>query len=201
MSKNRNELSKESLAKGAHFCLIYKDETERRKVVSKFLESGFLNNEQINYFADTMKSEELISWLKEIGIEFPKNNQFLLYPTLSTYCPHGKFIPEEMIQHLCECQEQAAAQGFSKARITGETNWLNKNIPGTNRFIEYEAMINTIFDEHPCMVFCQYEANKFNGGFLFDILQVHPYMIVNGQIVKNPAYITPKEFLKAYHPV
>lgn len=40
---------------GVHICFIYRDEQERRKVVAKFLNSGFKNHEKIGYFAVSFK--------------------------------------------------------------------------------------------------------------------------------------------------
>jgi hypothetical protein len=42
---------------------------------------------------------------------------------------------------------------------------------------------------------CQYDANRFDGATILKCLEVHPYMIVHGQVVHNPYYITPQEFL------
>jgi hypothetical protein len=39
---------------GTHMCLIFDDEDERRKVISKFLAAGMYKREKVAYFADTM---------------------------------------------------------------------------------------------------------------------------------------------------
>jgi hypothetical protein len=31
-----------------------------------------------------------------------------------------------------------------------------------------------------------------------DVLSVHPVMIINGQLVNNPYYVEPEEFLKKF---
>jgi hypothetical protein len=41
---------------------------------------------------------------------------------------------------------------------------------------------------------CQYDARLFDGATLFKVLQVHPYIIAQGQIVRNPYYIKPEDF-------
>jgi hypothetical protein len=41
---------------------------------------------------------------------------------------------------------------------------------------------------------CLYDARLFDGATLFKVLQVHPYMIARGQIVRNPFYVRPEEF-------
>ncbi|MBL7481039.1 MEDS domain-containing protein [Legionella bononiensis] len=186
-------------AGGAHMCMLYRDETERRGVISKYIESGLLNDEKIGYFVDTMKPEEVKSWLAELGVEVPEGKQITISPASSTYCPHNIFVPEVMLENLRRYHEQSIAEGFSGARLSGEMTWSLRNIPGSERLIEYEALINTILKTHPIAALCQYDATKFDGGLLFDILQVHPLMVVHGQIVENPAYIRPEEFLKEYH--
>lgn len=35
---------------------------------------------------------------------------------------------------------------------------------------------------------CQYDANRFDGQVIFQALQVHPYIVMNGQLVRNPYY-------------
>ncbi|MCW8400281.1 MEDS domain-containing protein [Legionella sp. PATHC038] len=183
---------------GAHACLIYRDEAERRRVISKYIESGMINNEQIGYFVDTMTPEEVRVWLAELDVELPKSKQVEITPAVSTYCPDGKFIPEQMLSCLKLHYEHAIAAGFSGSRISGEMSWACRNIPGSDQLIVYEALINTVIDTHPVKVVCQYDVSKFDGGLIYDVLQVHPFMFVHGQIVKNPAYIKPDEFLHNY---
>ena len=55
--------------------------------------------------------------------------------------------------------------------------------------------LNTITDTFPYMGMCQYDARLFDGASLFKVLQVHPFMIAQGQLVRNPFYIKPEEFL------
>ncbi|QMT60532.1 MEDS domain-containing protein [Legionella sp. PC997] len=180
---------------GAHACLIYRDESEKRRVISKYIESGIANNEQIEYFVDTMTPEEVRAWLAELDVELPQTKQVEISPAVSVYCPDGNFVPEQMLSCLKNYYDQSIAAGFSGARISGEMTWSCRNIPGSEQLIVYEALINTILDTHPITAVCQYDVNKFDGGLIYDVLQVHPLMFVHGQIVKNPAYIKPDEFL------
>jgi hypothetical protein len=61
--------------------------------------------------------------------------------------------------------------------------------------LEYEVGINLLRDPFPHVGMCQYDARRFDGATLFKVLQVHPYMIVQGQTVRNPFYLQPDEFL------
>jgi len=47
----------------------------------------------------------------------------------------------------------------------------------------------------PITVVRQYDAQRFDGAKLYDILSVHPMMIVHGQVVRNPYYVEAEVFL------
>jgi hypothetical protein len=51
---------------------------------------------------------------------------------------------------------------------------------------------------YPYTACCQYDARRFDGETIMDVLSVHPVMIVRGQLVKNPYYIEPEIFLSEY---
>ena len=64
--------------------------------------------------------------------------------------------------------------------------------------LEYEAKLNIVLDDHPLTTICQYDARRFSGEIIMDMLTVHPMMKVRGQLVKNPHYVKPEAFLKQY---
>jgi hypothetical protein len=40
----------------------------------------------------------------------------------------------------------------------------------------------------PITVMCQYDLRLFDGAMMFEVMNVHPVMIVGGQIFHNPFY-------------
>ena len=193
--------TKEKFPCGTHMCLIYRDEAERRKIVSQYLDSGLDAGEKVAYFVDSMTPAELIKWLEEMDIEASKakeSKQLEVLQAEQVYCPQKTFVPDIMLDTLRNYYKKGMADGYSGVRGSGEMSWALKRIPGSERLAEYESLINEVVITHPITALCQYDANKFDGATIFDILQVHPYMITRGLIVKNPAYITPQEFLKTY---
>jgi len=193
--------TKKKFPSGTHICLIYRDEKERHKIISKYLEAGLLTNEKVVYLADRMKPQEVIQWLEEMDIELCPNKakkQLSVSVATTAYCPKNKFIPDTMLTKIKKLYTKALAENYTNLRATGEMTWALRGIPGSERLLEYESLLNELVVTHPFTGICQYDANKFDGATIFDILQVHPYMITRGQIVKNPAYIQPDEFLKEY---
>jgi hypothetical protein len=181
-----------------HVCLIYDSEEQRRKSVSEFLAAGLRQGELVRYFADTTPPEEIRAWLLETGVELPKaekDGAFGITKAESAYCPGGRFVPLEVIENMVSRYAMAKKAGYRGSRACGEMSWALRDIPGADRFLEYEVRINTITETFPYIGMCQYDARLFDGAILFKVLQVHPYMIAQGQIVRNPFYIKPEEFL------
>ncbi len=190
--------TRQSFPAGTHMCFLYSDEAERRRVIGKFLESGIVAREKVSYFADIMKPEEVRAWLLDMGVAPPETDGFSILSAEKTYCPDGTFIPERMLDTLRAFYEQSKKDGYSNARVSGEMSWALKGIPGSERLMEYEALINEISVAYPVTPICQYDVNKFSGAAILNVLKVHPMMIINGQIAHNPYYMQPRDFLKDY---
>ncbi|MDH3973871.1 MAG: MEDS domain-containing protein [Deltaproteobacteria bacterium] len=193
--------TREAFPAGTHMCLIYNSESERKKLIGKFLESGILSGEKVGYFADMMTPAEVRDWLIAMDIVLPKggnSEQFAIRDAENTYCPEGTFIPQRMLDNLKKYYKQALDEGYGGARVSGEMSWALKDIPGSERLMEYEALVNDVLKSHPVTAICQYDANKFDGATILDVLNVHPMMIVHGQIVQNPYYMKPQDFLNEY---
>lgn len=181
-----------------HVCLIYDDERQRRKIISDYLSAGLMSGEQVRYFADTTSPQEIRAWLTERGVDWlqaEEEGAFGISKAESAYCSNGRFTPENMLEKMATSYAMAKNAGYRGTRASGEMSWALRCNPGTERLIEYEVRINTIAETFPHSGMCQYDARLFDGATLFKVLQVHPYMIANGQLVRNPFYIQPEEFL------
>ena len=205
MSRLRKEVSmgftRDLFPEGTHMCLIYDNEEQRKKIISQFMATGITLGEQVGYFADTTTLQEVKAWMEEMGLNLPEEKEdgrFSIFRAESVYCPTGAFVPSEMLARLGDCYERAVNAGYAGARVSGEMSWALKGIPGSDRLMEYEALINTVSEIHPVTPICQYDARCFDGATLLNVLKVHPLMIVQGQIVRNPYYMGPRDFLDEF---
>lgn len=183
-----------------HLCLIYDSEEERRKIVSEYLAAGLKRGEIVRYFADTTAPDDIYAWLSELGLEPREDDSFRIIKAESAYCPSGSLIPQQVIDNAVARYAMAKEAGFSGSRACGEMTWVLRGIPGSERLLEYEVGLNMIEDDFPHIGMCQYDARLFDGAMLFKVLQVHPFMVAQGQIVRNPFYMKPEEFLKQLKP-
>ncbi|MBN2511091.1 MAG: MEDS domain-containing protein [Spirochaetales bacterium] len=179
---------------GTHMCLIYKDDDERKQIISRYLESGIKHGEKVSYFAMKKSKEELLDDLKNTGVALDRE-RFEVLDALDTYCTGRVFIPDAMLDKLRAFYTTSKKEGHQCCRVSGEMHWALDPVPGAERIMEYEALVNKVVKTHPVTAICQYDARLFDGETIVDCLKVHPYMIVNGQVLENPYYMSPDEFL------
>ncbi len=184
---------------GQHICYLYDDDTERRRVMSKYLDSGLKAGEKVLYLADAVTRAEMLECIQSLGVD-TKSPGLDVVPAGATYCPSkNQFQPEEMLAVVRKYHRQALADGYSGVRGSGEMGWcLADDRVDELRLLEYEAKLSLLVAECPCTACCQYDARRFDGRTIWNVLRVHPVMIVRGQLVENPFYIEPAAFLREY---
>lgn len=207
MNDSRKELdmgfTKEHFPQGIHMCLIYDRDDERQKIVSEYMAAGLKQGEQVRYFTDMTAPEDVRSWLLEAGVELPqesKDGPFSILKAEDGYCRNGRFNPKEWVNGLQPHFELVKEAGYSGLRSCGEMTWALKGIPGSERLLEYEVLLSTVTADFPHSGMCQYDARRFDGATLLNVLKVHPWVVVRGKIVQNPYYLSPEEFLKEFKP-
>jgi len=182
-------------------CYIYNDDQERQNLIAKYLDSGLQGHEKVGYFVDSISPDEMRSRLSELGVNVPPEmdeREFSIARAPDMFYPDGRFVPESMLQNLRSAYRSSVDEGYPGARVCGEMSWAVRGIPGSEHLIEYEADINLILREYPLTVVCEYDARCFDGATLFDVLNVHPMMIIRGQVVRNPYFIEPDIFLRKH---
>lgn len=187
----------ERFSEGLHICYIFRDESERRRVMAQYLKSGLESGEKVLYLVDTMSPGDFLESMEEMGIHPPnRGKDFIVSEALPVYCPDGHFSTPDMLNVVGEFYQDALKEGYTGARGTGEMSWaLVEGSVRKQDLMEYEARLNQVLKVFPYTTCCQYDARRFDGGVIMDVLSVHPMMIVRGQVVRNPYYIAPELFL------
>ncbi|PCH60377.1 MAG: hypothetical protein COC19_06020 [SAR86 cluster bacterium] len=181
----------ELFPEGTHMCLIYDNDEERRESISKFIKDGLCAGERVGFYFDTINPGEVHDWIDDLDVKSgqvtPQEGLEIL-DAVSCYCPEGHFDPDDFLERMGDFCPSSLEAGFSGSRVTGEMTWSLRGLPGSERIAEYESRFDKISIEQRPSAICQYDARKFNGATLLQILKVHPHMIVHGQIVRNPYY-------------
>ncbi|HET9654208.1 MAG TPA: MEDS domain-containing protein [Kineosporiaceae bacterium] len=179
-----------------HVCLIYDGDTPREQLLAQYVAAGLREGEVVRYFADVTPAEQVRGWLEEFGVDVTQaeaRGALVIGDATTTYCPGGIFDPAEVISRIGAGYEAAHRAGFTGTRSTGEMSWVRRGLPGSNLFLEYEIRLGAVSTPYRHNGMCQYDARLFDGASLFKVLQVHPFMVAQGQVVRNPCYRRPGE--------
>jgi hypothetical protein len=185
---------------GTHMCFVYDSEAERRRVIAGYLAAGVEAGERVAYFADA-GSEGAMRWMADAGVaatEIEDRGHVHVAEAEATYCPGGRFSPEVMFDTLRGFRAEGDEAGYEGARVSGEMSWALRDIPGHERLLEYEAKVTDVLAECEVTAICQYDAAAWDGATLLHVLRVHPMMVVRGQVVENPFFMQPEDYLRAY---
>lgn len=202
MEKERKKIvlgfTDQEFDQGAHICQIFSDDEERHDVLVNYIVSGLKGGESTACFSDNESEASLMEFFKENGLaykELENSGDFTLSKTAEIYFENGEFIPEKMLSLLKSFYSNSKDKGCAGARVVGEMSPEVEHVSGGDRLLEYECMVTMFQKEFPVTAVCQYDARKFDGATIMDILKVHPQMIVKGKVVNNPFYVHPQDYI------
>lgn len=192
------------MAPGDHSCGIFRSDAEQQRLVVDFIRLGVQRNERIIYLVNLQTAGQLRWTLASSGLEADSliaRGQLVILTAKDTYLKEGMFEPKKMMALLRNETERALHDGYSALRTSGEMTWALGGEPGSDRLLEYEAMLNDYVRAGArCYGICQYDQRRFDPGLLLDVLHTHPKVILGHQGHDNASmyFVPPVEFLSAH---
>ena len=186
------------LKPGDHLCCIYETEQEHRALLTPFMRQGLDRGEKIVYIVDARSAEQILSYLREVGLDvkdYLNSGQLNVLSVDESYMLDGVFDPDCMIRLLEKETRRALDEGYSALRVTGEMSWALRGLPGSERLMEYESKLNMFFPGNKCLAICQYDRRKFKPKVLLDVLMTHPIAIIGTEVFDNFYFMPPKDTL------
>jgi hypothetical protein len=190
-----------ALEPGDHICALYVSQRERDQIMLPFLRAGLRAGHKCFCVVDSSPTSQV---LKDIGDDAAtlaslSDHQLELFTAGETYLRTRPFSTEGILDFLRENVQVAAAEGdYAFSRITGEMPWALHDLPDEREeFFRYEAELNRFAPQYPQAILCLYDLGHFGGGILLDLLRTHPKLVVSGQLVENPYYLSPDQYLSS----
>jgi PAS domain S-box-containing protein len=188
-----------SLKPGDHLCCIYSGEPQLTEILTQYLEDGIKQGQKVLYVYEGGDSGSTVTVLKKPGSIFAEAlacGQLVLFSSDETYLRSGAFNSQEMIHLIGTEVEQALAEGYSSVRLSGDGNWVARNLSVQDSIIQYEACLNQLpFAEH-VIILCLYNRSNFDPNFLHDLLLTHPRVAVGKSVYDNFYYLPPEVFFQ-----
>jgi MEDS: MEthanogen/methylotroph, DcmR Sensory domain len=189
------------LEPGDHICALYVSQTERDQIMLPFLRAGLQAGHKCFCVVDSSPTSQVLEDLgdDDATLAALSEHQLELFTAGETYLRTRPFSTEGILDFLRENVQVAAAEGdYAFSRITGEMPWALHDLPDEREeFFRYEAELNRFAPQYPQAILCLYDLGHFGGGILLDLLRTHPKLVVSGQLVENPYYLSPDQYLSS----
>ncbi|MFW9990843.1 MAG: MEDS domain-containing protein [Candidatus Odinarchaeota archaeon] len=196
MIKENNSIL-DNLKPGDHLCCLYNTEEEHQRVLTSFILDGLKKGEKVFYIVDFHSIDRIKEYIKDEGFDpepYISKGQLVFLTRDESYLKEGIFDPDRMISILESETEKALVEGYPSLRVTGEMTWALKNLPGSERLIEYESKLNDFFPGSKCLAICQYNLEQFSPDVIIEVVNTHPYVIKGTEIYDNFYFIPPREY-------
>jgi hypothetical protein len=177
-----------------HICAFFDSREEEYDTLLPYFKEGVEAGEQVLNVLDAERLPDHCERLEAGGIPID-DGRVQVASSEETYIAGGSFDIERMVSFVTDAVRNAAASG-KLVRTAGWMDWVYRQPPGTERLMEYEARMNLLVPTFDCTFMCVYDLSKVSGDTLIDIMSTHPYVILRGQIRRNPFFIRPEEYLR-----
>ncbi|MGH3327438.1 MAG: MEDS domain-containing protein [Streptomycetales bacterium] len=173
---------------GDHLCFCFDSDREQGDVVTAFVRDGIAAHHKVLYFADTAPERVLDTLLARDMDPVPHldSGQLTVSSAEETYLQQVPFEPERMIDRLAVEADRAIEGGYRSLRVTGEMTWAARGFPGSDRVVEYESQVASVFASKPILAICQYDRRRFPAEQLAALQRVHPGMIADELAYRDP---------------
>lgn len=189
------------LESGDHICALYVSQAERDQIMLPFLRAGLRAGDKCFCVVDSSPTSQV---LEDLGDDVETKDalsrqQLELFTAGETYLRTRPFTTEGILDFWRTTVPVAAAEGgYAFSRVTGEMPWALHDLPDEREeFFRYEAELNRFAPQYPQAILCLYDLGHFGGGILLDLLRTHPKLVVSGQLVENPYYLPPDQYLSS----
>ena len=186
------------LRQGDHLCLIYDRAAERMAALIPFLKRGLAAGERCLYLADDTTTDLAEQALASEGLDVDRERErgaLVFLAQRDGFLRDGRFDPGAMTDLLRQAEQEALDDGFAGLRVASEMSWCLGDAPGSERFLEYEALLNRFLDGSRSVGLCQYDRSRFSPPVVFDILHTHPFAILGEDVCPNVFYEPPEMVL------
>jgi hypothetical protein len=180
-----------------HICAFFNSRDKEYETLIPYFRDGVDAGEHVFTVVDRAREPDHRTRLIAAGVHVGKTVQVRC--SEDTYFEGGRFDMERMCQFIRETLVESAMSG-KRVRTAGWMDWIHREVPGTDRALEYEARMNLLVPEFECTFLCVYDLAKLSGEMVVDIMATHPYVIMNGQIRQNAFYVPPETYLKELLP-
>ena len=139
---------------------------------------------------------ELDHSLREADLEDRKNLLTVHNPSDLGCKEDGSFDVERFLAKGGDDIGRLIEAGAERIRHGGIMRWLDDVGVSDEDRIYLEARINQVIEGSCLSGFCVYDSRHIGGHLLVQLLRTHPKVLLDGQVVHNPFYVSPEKLIE-----
>lgn len=182
-----------------HICAFFDSREEQYDALNPYFQEGLENGEEVVTIVESEFHGEHLRRMREGGVEVDRaaaSGQLKLLSSEETYMKDGVFVVDRMCELLEDALRKAQLGPYGRIRTCGDMEWALRNLPGSEDLMAYEARVNLLAPRYDCTLLCVYDANRFSGRAVADVLATHSHVVLGGRVVENPYFVEPVSYLK-----
>lgn len=177
-----------------HVAAFFRNVEEEDQVVIPYTLDGLDGGERIIHICSAADVESHRERFRAAGIDveaLEASGQILLLTWAETYLADGRFERQRMMDTLAAVVEESGKLGYSGTRFVGHMEWILGSPPGVEDVLRYESEVTEVLDRLEQPAICAYDATRYSGDHLIDIIRTHPAVIFGTVLQTNPFWIDP----------
>lgn len=183
---------------GDHVGVFYRGTDERDGIAIPLIGEALAARCGVIYVCDEDTLEPVRKRLLTEAIDVDAataKGQLRIVTSTDAYLPDGTFEPDRTVMFYRSAWEESCGHGYPVICVVGEMSWRLRECPGTERFLEYEALYAVHFGDAAAITLCLYDVEQTRGEQIFDLLRLHGRVVLNGIEMRNPCRMEPGTLL------
>lgn len=185
-----------------HVAAFHASDAEEERVMLPFLREAQEMGDCAIVVVDAAQRGQRVRRLTAAGIEIARDQapgRLAVRDWQEAHLRGGRFDQMRMIEDIREVAENCKRQRARMTRVWSSQEWAVLDVPGVQDLAEYESRLNQVLPDCDMAVVCSYDLRRFPAGTLFDVMRVHPHVILGGTLRRNPFYVPTDRFMAELH--
>lgn len=177
-----------------HVCAFVNSREEEHRVIDPFVSDGFAMGDKVLYIINPAERAEVVHHLRHLRFDVSallEQRQCEVQTWSETYLRGGHFDQDETLELFASLLSGSPPP---RIRLVCNMGWAVEEKDFSRVLLEYESRANYFQTQRQHLVICVYDAAKFGGDVLIDVLRTHPVALIGGMLQVNPFFVPMAEF-------
>ena len=189
-------LAEAEIQGGGHVCGLFDGPDDLYRQLLPFVTEGIGRGERAVHIVDPAKRREHLDRLAAAGVdvrEALERRQLEVRDWAEIYLVEVRSEPDHPVRLLKARLDEGRALGYPATRAIGFMEWALEEAPGVETITSYEALLDVALRQSSDAVICAYEVRRHRPVVIADILDIHPYALVEGGLRMRQVASQPRD--------